>query len=133
MSRYIQEKSQTVAPANRNEDDLRGWVSDESARTSKGTASGVQARFNHLPPGMNNEAQATADIRHMGSTTAGSMPRDGASGDYTQPVTRESIRNGFDRLPMLATDGDANEPFYREITVDGVTAVNERGNVLDRN
>lgn len=40
-------------------------VKDQGYLDKKGTPSGMEAKFNHLPPGMNIEDQAVADIRTL--------------------------------------------------------------------
>lgn len=73
----------------------------------------------------------------MGINLAGRRGRDGlAQGDRTQDINRQSLRDGFDRKLMLATDdmsaGEHQDAFYGEIEVDGDVGFAERNNTLDR-
>lgn len=126
--KIVREKLQYEVPANHNEDELSGWASDSSARVKKGTPSGLEARFNRLPPGMDNSAQEVADIRKM--PFGGQL---GSGSQVTDDVTKESLRKGFSFKPLSSTDGQAHQDaFYDEVTVDGETGFLERNNVLDR-
>lgn len=112
-----------------------GWLSDESARRKKGTPSGLAARFNDLPPGMNIENQHVSDQRRggMNESTSGSQARGKNAGDYSDYATPEALLRGYNNRPMLATDDPSGtDMFYTEVEVDGKTGFLERSNVLDR-
>jgi len=130
MRRIFKEKLQYEVPANHNEDELAGkWASSESARTKKGTRDTLDTKYNHLGPGMNNEAQHDADIRpqHLSNGNRG-------HGDqFTTDVTVDSLRKGFSKKSLSPTDNSVEAGFYDDVTVDGHTGFLERRNVLDRN
>lgn len=140
MNKLLQQKFLVVAdPAPKA---AQGWVSDKSARDTnmmqprhpaQGTYQGHGSReqFNYLPPGMNIEDQAFADITE--ERMAGGL---GSGTQVTEDVTRESLRAGYSPKKMLPTDDMATheheDPFYFDAEVDGVLGYCERGNVLDR-
>ena len=158
MSKIVTEKFEVRNPQNRNEEKLAGrWVSDASARQGRNRirrpedsegkrkmmpgmhnkrAHHLDTRLNYLPPGMDIEAQSNADIREMGFTTSGSMPRGGAEGDRTQEINPRSLREGFHRRPLRPTDDqwtrEHNDAFYDTIEVDGNVGFCERNNYCDR-
>lgn len=145
MSRIVQEKFQVNEPQQRNDDANSGWVTDRSARVKKGTP-GREGRhggdwpsktmdnavhYNSLPPG--------SDITDAEMTDARVMPMGGSLGSGTQvtdDVTAKSLREGFDRMPLLGTDDmytrEHNDAFYDEVSVDGQVGFVERNNMLDR-
>lgn len=140
MSRIVAEKFQVDYPQNRNDDANSGWVSDASARRSKGTYrtrstgglyEGVGRALNDLPPGMNVEDQNLADIPTQ--AMGGSL---GSGTQVTDDVTVESLRKGYDRKKLLGTDdmytNEHVDAFYWDATVDGETGFLERNNTLDR-
>lgn len=141
MSRIVQEKFQVDYPQQRNDDAHSGWVSDASARRGKGgyrTRStggmyeGVGRALNDLPPGMDIDRQNLADIPAQ-PMSSGNL---GTGDQMTTDVTVESLRTGYDRKRLLATDDaytrEHNDAFYDEPVVDGETGFIERNNMLDR-
>lgn len=130
MRRLVQEKLQYTVTDESGDDAFSGWASHKSARKTKGTPSGVDAQFNHLPPGMRNTSQENADIREQ-KISRGNL---GQGDQFTADVSAESLRAGFSKKPLSPTDGALAESggFYDEISVDGKTGFLERRNVLDR-
>lgn len=128
MTKIVQEKFQVKAPANNN-DVESGWVSDASARTTKGTPSGNGAHFNRLPPGSNIRNQRVSDQDHPETVMAGST-------DVSHDANTGSLTKGFTRRKMLGTDDEyTNEHtdlFYGEARVGEEVGFVERGNLLDR-
>lgn len=141
MSKIVQEKFEVRPPYNPNDDAESGWKSDKSARRSKSeymtrAVSSLYETYgsglNDLPPGMDIERQNLADI-HAQGMSKGNL---GTFDDVTVDVTRESLRQGFDRKQLRPTDDmytrEHNDAFYEDVTVDGVTGFLERNNMLDR-
>jgi hypothetical protein len=139
MSRILQEKFEVRYPQSQN--GQSGWTTDASARRSKGgyrtrsTAGiyeGVGKALNDLPPGMDIDSQNLADIPSQPM----SMGNLGNGDQVTTDVTEESLRMGYDRKKLLATDDaytrEHNDSFYDEPVVDGETGFIERNNMLDR-
>jgi hypothetical protein len=141
----VTEKFQISETPNENEDEIKGWVSDRSARVKKGTP-GREGRhhgdwdskamnnavcYNGLPPGSDVSDQEMADIRVQ--DFEGPM---GCGSQVTNDLTHESLKRGYHPKKMLGTDDQfSNEHvdlFYSDVTVDGVTGFLERANVLDR-
>jgi hypothetical protein len=122
-----QEKFQTIQPEGKPED--HQWVSDSSARRTKGTPSGRQAMFNALPPGMDMQDQAVHDFNPMPESLAGET-------DVSDNVNPSTLRDGFGRLSMRPTDdmytNEHCDAFYGEAKVDGDVGFVERNNMLDR-
>lgn len=139
MSRILQEKfevHEALVPEGKEGD----WTSEKSARRNNG----LQTRDNSsrfepykgdlyqsLPPGTQIESQEVFEDFPMpwgGSLASGSQ--------VTDDVTKKSLREGFDRKPLLPTDDqytrEHNDAFYDSVTVDGVEGFVERNNVLDR-
>ena len=148
MPKVVQEKFQVTYPDydSKNEEDVQGWVTDMEGRAKKqlpgreGRAGGDSDSrfmnngrfFNTLPPGMDIEDQEVADIRAMGLNIAGNFPTKLAQGDVTNgELHAMSLRKGFDRKKLLATDDvytrEHNDAFY-----DDVGGFCERNNYLDR-
>lgn len=140
MTKIVQEKFQVDAPPNRNDDASSGWKTDKSARDRKGLQTRAPTgafesirtgRYNRLPPGMDIEDQALADIN---SQPFGSSLESGTQ--VTNDVTERSLREGFDRKPLRPTDDqytrEHNDAFYDSVEVDGVEGFVERNNMLDR-
>lgn len=143
MTGIMQEKFQVDFPQQKNDDADSGWLNDKSARAKKnlpgreGRAGGDPpskymnnaVHFNSLPPGMDIEDQEVTDQRRFATTMSGES-------DVSEDYNSQSIRQGFTRRPMRATDDEYsnqhNDAFYDEMTVDGVTGFVERNNVLDR-
>jgi hypothetical protein len=148
VSKICQEKFETRAPQNRNDDAHGGWVNDASARAKKNIpnraaghdsisrSSELEARLNRLPPGMNIEDQDNAAIREVGINTAGQMGNKLAKGDRDQDLDARSLRRGFTRRPLRPTDDqytrEHNDAFYDTVEVDGVEGYLERNNNCDR-
>jgi hypothetical protein len=152
MSKLVQEKFEIREPQNRNDDPKGGWVSDASARKAKPHRdhsggervmrpgmlddNGLDTPLNCLPPGMDIEAQENADIHEMGINSGGGLGNDRARGDRTQDINKRSLKQGFNRHPLRATDDmytrEHNDAFYDEIEVDGAVGFVERNNTLDR-
>lgn len=125
MSKIVQEKFQVNEPLANPA--THRWVSDKSARKSHS----MGERMNYLPPGMDIENQAHADIKAQG------MASDlGVMSDRTKDVNMKSLREGFDRKSLRPTDDmytrEHHDAFYDTIKVDGVEGYVERNNVLDR-
>jgi len=148
MPKVVQEKFQVTYPDydSKNEEDVQGWVPDMEARAKKGMPGyeggpgGDPASrfvnnakfFQSLPPGMDIEDQEISDIRRMGINVAGNFPTPLAQGDVTNgELHAMSLRKGFDRKKLLATDDvytrEHNDAFY-----DDVGGFCERNNYLDR-
>ena len=135
MSKVVQEKFQTVqelkpAPSH-------SWASDSSARTRKGLQQRhddgkyqtYRADLNQLPPGMDLDDQSVREVNSMRLITAG-------TDDVTDNPKGQDFVKGYVSLELKPTDDqwtrEHQDAFYDEITVDGVTAFNERNNYLDR-
>jgi hypothetical protein len=54
---------ENVLPSSGGEVLDKAGIKDSGYLTKKGTPSGMEAKFNHLPPGMNIEDQQICDIR----------------------------------------------------------------------
>lgn len=128
MTRIVQEKFQVTAPPNRR-DEESGWVSDASARSTKGTPSGRGARFNRLPPGTNIRDQRVTEQNPMPMSMAGET-------DVSHDTSQGALDKGYTRRRMLGTDdeytSEHTDLFYGEARVDGEVGFVERGNLLDR-
>ncbi|HEV7611421.1 MAG TPA: hypothetical protein VGO37_06070 [Steroidobacteraceae bacterium] len=140
-----QEKNEVRLRFNDNEE-VHTWASARSARTQKG-APGREGRhggdwesktmnnavcYNSLPPGSDNTDQEMADIRKQ--EIAGPM---GNGSQFTVDLSPQSVRDGFSRKHMSATDeyqsGERRSRFYDEASVDGKVGYLEKNNLLDRN
>lgn len=142
MSRIVQEKFE-VRPEQKPEGTEGGaWlIGNNSARDrhrlqTRSMATGKYESqagdlYNSLPPGMDIDDQEVAEMR--GLPLAGCM---GSGTQATEDVTRESLRQGFDRKAMRPTDDmytrEHNDAFYDSVEVDGIEGFVERNNYLDR-
>lgn len=127
MSRIVQEKFQVNYERRAPQD--HKWASDDSARTKKNTISGIPAKLNRLPPGMQIERQRNADLP--------AVPFYGKEqSQVVQDVSTQSLKQGFDRKMMSGTDDaytrEHNDAFYDDVVVDGQHGFIERNNMLDR-
>lgn len=132
--KIVQEKFQLVEPANPEDSESTGWMSDKSARVKKGAPCGGKGvMLQSLPQGMDIDDQENADIRQEPSVIPGE------SDDSHDVLTPKAARRGFRRLTTEPTDGNVGgELFYADISAedsDGGTSTGflERGNMLDRN
>jgi hypothetical protein len=123
----VQEKFQTIAPREKPEE--HEWVTDASARRTKGTPSGKAALFNALPPGADLDDQAVREVNSMPESLAGET-------DVSEDTNRASLQEGYSRLSMRPTDdmwtNEHVDAFYGEAKVDGDVGFCERNNMLDR-
>jgi hypothetical protein len=123
MRNLMQEKFQKTFPDKKTGD--QDWVSDASARKMKS----APADLNCLPPGTNIESQDFSDTTHATHTMSGET-------DASRDWNRQSVKNGYKRLPMNPTDDAYTDehvsPFYRPAIVNGDEGFVERNNMLDR-
>lgn len=151
MTKIVQEKFQVNYPDRDSKaENQSSWITDMQARAKKmmpgregrpggdpGSRFVNNARFfQSLPPGEDIEDQELCDIRQMGISVNGNMPRGPAAGDFTQELDAQVLRKGFSRKKLLSTDDEYtrehNDAFYDVVEVDGVEGFVERNNMLDR-
>lgn len=130
MTRIVQEKFQIRPKDPKTDCESCEWVDDSSARRQHGLVPPpIKGGLNRLPPGTDLEAQAIVDDPRMPFSMGGET-------DVSHDYNRTSVRQGFDRKPMLGTDdeytNEHTDTFYGEVEVDGEVGFAERGNLLDR-